>query len=120
MIKTLMQAVKKLTNSNGVSAFCYSGQFKQHFFLPCILGHWMRTDEIGLIQVKEEGWTGFSRAGRAALRDLPRANPKGHSEEQPCQPEENPVYPNSFTWIYIIFKIRNSAPLFRQPLTNGS
>ena len=39
----------------------------------------------GLIQVKEEGWT--------------------FSEEQPCQPEENPVYPDSFTWIYIQFKI---------------
>ena len=41
---------------------------------------------IGLINVKEEGWTGFS-------------------EEQHCQPEENPVHPDSFTWIYIIFKI---------------
>ena len=27
------------------------------------------------------------------------------SEEQPCQPEENPVHPDSFTWIYILFKI---------------
>ena len=38
----------------------------------------------GLIQAKEEGWMGFS-------------------EEQPCQPEENPVHPDS--WIYILFKI---------------
>ena len=41
--------------------------------------------KVGLIQVKEEGWTGFS-------------------EEQPCQPEENPIHPDSFTWIYILFK----------------
>ena len=29
----------------------------------------------------------------------------GFSEEQSCQPEENPVHPKSFTWIYILFKI---------------
>ena len=34
--------------------------------------------QIGLIQVKEEVWT---------------------------EPEENPVHPDSFTWIYILFKI---------------
>ena len=44
-------------------------------------------------------------AGRAAPRDFPRAKPKGNPEEQPCQPEENPVHPDSFTWIYILFKI---------------
>ena len=32
---------------------------------------------------------------------------KVNPEEQPCQPKENPVQPNSFTWIYILFKIRN-------------
>ena len=42
--------------------------------------------EAGLIRVKEEGWTGLS-------------------EEQPCQPEENPVHPDSFTRIYILSKI---------------
>ena len=42
----------------------------------------------GLIQVKEERWTGFP-------------------EEQPCQPEENPLHPNSFTWIYILLEIRH-------------
>ena len=55
---------------------------------------------IGLIQVKE----GFPRAGRAAPRDFLRAKPEGNPEEQPCQPEENPVHPDSFTWIYILFK----------------
>jgi hypothetical protein len=34
-----------------------------------------------------------------------RAKPKGNPEEQPCQPEENPVHPDSFTGIYILFKI---------------
>ena len=29
----------------------------------------------------------------------------GFSEEQPCQPEENPVPPNYFAWIYILFQI---------------
>ena len=28
----------------------------------------------------------------------------GTSEEQPCQPKENPIHPDSFTWIYILFK----------------
>ena len=37
-----------------------------------------------------EGWQGCS---------------KGFPEEQPCQPEENPVLPDSFTQIYILFLI---------------
>ena len=31
--------------------------------------------------------------------------PEGNPEEQPCQPEGNPIHPNSFIWIYIQFKI---------------
>ena len=46
----------------------------------------MNDNKNGLIQVKEDGWMGFS-------------------EEQPCQPEENLVHPDSFTWIYILFKM---------------
>ena len=42
--------------------------------------------DIGFIQVKEEDWTVFS-------------------EEKPCQPEEKPILPNSFTHIYILFQI---------------
>ena len=42
---------------------------------------------------------GFTRADRAALRDFPRPKSKANPEEQPCQPEENPIHPNSFTWI---------------------
>ena len=55
---------------------------------------------IGLIQVKEEGWTGFSKGWQDCSKGFPEGNP----EEQPCQPEENPVHPDSFTWIYILFK----------------
>ena len=43
---------------------------------------------------------GRRSAGRAAPRDFPRAKVEGNPEEQ-----ENPVHPDSFTWIYIIFKI---------------
>ena len=46
-------------------------------------------------------------AGGAASRDFPRAKPEGNQEEQPCQPEENTVHPDSFTWIYNLFKIRH-------------
>ena len=52
---------------------------------------------IGLIQIKEAGWTGFYEGWQGCSEE----NPK----EQPCQPEENPVFPDSFTWIYILFKI---------------
>ena len=34
-----------------------------------------------------------------------RAKPEGNPMEQPCQPEENPVLPDSLTQIYILFLI---------------
>ena len=49
---------------------------------------------IGLIQVKEEGWTVFSEGWH------------------PYQPKENPVHPDSFTWIYILFKIGHFGDYF--------
>ncbi len=55
----------------------------------------------GLIRSRELG----DEYGRAAPRDFPRAKPEGNPEEQPCQPEENPVLPDSFTQIYILFLI---------------
>ena len=36
----------------------------------------------GLIRVKEEGQTGFPRAGRAAPRDIPGSKPGGNTKEQ--------------------------------------
>ena len=41
------------------------------------------------LAVKEEGWTGFSKCWQGSS--------EGNHEEQPCQPEENPVHPDSFT-----------------------
>ena len=52
---------------------------------------------IGLILVKEEGRTGFSEGWQGCS--------EGNGEEQPYQPEENPILPDSFTWIYITFLI---------------
>ena len=55
---------------------------------------------------KRGGMDGVFRGlAENALWDLPRATPEENPEEQPCQPEKNPVHPNSFTWIYILFKI---------------
>ena len=34
-----------------------------------------------------------------------RAKPKGYHEQQPCQPEEKSILPDSFTQTYIIFII---------------
>ena len=51
------------------------------------------------------GGHGFPKAGRAAPRDFPRAGLKGNPKESPCQPNINPVLPDSFTPIYIIFFI---------------
>ena len=36
---------------------------------------------------------GFPRAGRAAPRDFSRVKTEGNSEEQPLQPEKDPVFP---------------------------
>ena len=47
----------------------------------------------------------FQGLAWVAQRDFPRAKPKGNPEEQPCQPKENPVNPDSFTWIHTLFKI---------------
>ena len=58
-----------------------------------------------VIYLKEEGRTGFLRDGRAALGDFPRVKPEGNPEEQPCQSEENPILPDSFTQIYILIPI---------------
>ena len=55
--------------------------------------YWVYLSKIG----------GFLRAGMAALRDFPRAKPEENPKEQPCQPKENPVLPDSFNQIYIIF-----------------
>ena len=45
------------------------------------------------------------RAGRDAGMDFPRAKAKQNMEEQLFQPEENPVIPDSFTPVYILFEV---------------
>ena len=50
------------------------------------------------------------RAGRAAPRDFSRAKPETNLAEQPSQPDENPVLPDSFTqikkksgfWVFLV------------------
>ena len=58
-----------------------------------------------LTSCRTPDWKSSPVLPRAAPRDFPRAKPKGNPEEQPCQPKENPVLPDSFTQIYILFLI---------------
>ena len=62
------------------------------------------TTEIGLIQVKEEGWTWFSKGWQGFSKGFPKGKPERNPEEEPCQPEESPVHPDFLTWIDILFK----------------
>ena len=58
----------------------------------------------GLILVTRGGeGRGFHRAVRAAPRDFLRAEPEGNVKEQLCQGDGNPILPDSFTQIYILF-----------------
>ena len=70
-------------------------------------GTWdlLKTNLFTLIQVKEEGWTGFSKGWQGCS--------EGNLEEKPCQPKQNPVHPNSFTWIYILFKTGHFGDIFK-------
>ena len=64
-----------------------------------------REDFIGLILKRREG-CGFLTAFRATLGDFLRVASEGNPEEQLYQPEENPVLPDSFNQISILFSIR--------------
>ena len=55
----------------------------------CYPGHLCH---IGLIQVKEEGWAGFSKGWQGCSSGFPL--------EQPCQPPENP--PNLFEFTFFL------------------
>ena len=65
---------------------------------------WSSISSQSLLEIRTD-WVNLRLAGRASPRDFPRAKPKGNPEEQPCQPEENPVLPDSVTQIYILFLI---------------
>ena len=54
---------------------------------------------------KEREGRDFPRTCRAAPRDFLRVKPDGNSKEQACQPRENPILPDFFSQIYILFLI---------------
>ena len=43
---------------------------------------------------------GFPESWQGCSEGLPEGSP----QEQPCQPKENSVHSDSFTWVYILFK----------------
>ena len=61
--------------------------------------------EIGLFQLKEEGWTGFYQGWQGCSEGFPGGKAQGKSRGAALSARENPVHPDSFTWIYILFKI---------------
>ena len=71
--------------------------------LKVLITHEKLSDWV--IQLKERDERGFPKAGREAPRNFPRVKPEGNPEKQHCQPEKTPIYPGSFTWINILFKI---------------
>ena len=52
----------------------------------------------GLIQVKEEGWTEFSEGRQGCSEGFSEGKALGNPDL---------VHPDSFTWIYILFKKRH-------------
>ena len=48
---------------------------------------------------------GFSEGWQGCSVGFPRPKPDGNPDKQPCQPEENPVLPYSFTQTLILFLI---------------
>ena len=52
---------------------------------------------------KEEGRTGFSEGWQGCSKGFTEGKARGKSRGAVLQPEENPVHPDSFTWIYILF-----------------
>ena len=64
-----------------------------------------RTAPATPARLKSGEGLGFPRADRVAKREFPRVKPQGNPKKQPCQPEANPVLPNSFTQIHFLFLI---------------
>ena len=59
----------------------------------------------GLIQAKEEGWTGISEGWQGCSEGFPEGKAQGKSrgEALPAQGKPRPSRLN--TWIYILFKV---------------
>ena len=49
--------------------------------------------------------TGFSKGWQGCSEGFPEGKAQGKSRGAACQPKENPVLPDSFTQIYILFLI---------------
>ena len=62
---------------------------------------------IGLIQVKEEGRTGFSEGWQGSSEGFPEGKDRGKSRGAALQARGKAVHPDSFTWIYILLKKRH-------------
>ena len=63
---------------------------------------------IGLIQVKEEGTTGFSEGGQGCSEGFSEGEAQGKSQGAALPAQgKHPAHPDSFNWIYILFKIGN-------------
>ena len=56
-------------------------------------------EDGGLVDPSKRGGMdrGFSKGWHGCSEGFPEG--EGNPEEQPCQSEENPVHPDSFTWI---------------------
>ena len=71
--------------------------------------YWVNPSKRGGMDGAFWGLAGLLRGislGRSQ-REILRSRPEGNPEEQPYQPEQNPVHPDSITWIYILFEIRH-------------
>ena len=69
----------------------------------------------GLIQVKGEGWTGFSKGWQGCTEGFPRAKPEANPEEQPCHPRNTPFIPTlilGFT-VYLKYDIFVTFVIFQ-------
>ena len=57
------------------------------------------------IQVKDKGCRGFSEGWQSCSEGFPKGKAQGKSQEAALPAQGNPVHPDSFTWIYILFII---------------
>ena len=74
--------------------------------------HGMHGSPTTLVQIpywvnpsKRVGTGEFSKGWQGCSEGFPEVKPEENPKEQACFPKENPVLPNSFTWIYILFPI---------------
>ena len=66
----------------------------------------------GLIQIKEEGWTGFSECREACSEGFPEGKATGKSLEAALPARQRPRPSRLFNKVYILFKIGRFGDLF--------